>query len=67
MATHRPSSSVFAHADPVQGPARRTVTGIVQITRPEQAGAFDGMDFSPEGIAKRSEQGYAETARALAA
>jgi predicted acylesterase/phospholipase RssA len=40
---------------------------IVQITRPEQAGAFDGMDFSPEGIAKRSEQGYAETARALAA
>jgi NTE family protein len=40
---------------------------IVQITRPEQAGPFDGMDFSREGIRARSEQGYAETARALAA
>jgi predicted acylesterase/phospholipase RssA len=40
---------------------------IVEITRPEQAGEFDGMDFSPEGIKSRADQGYAETARQLAA
>ena len=40
---------------------------IVAITRPQQAGDFDGMDFSPAGIAARSEEGYAQTARALAA
>ena len=40
---------------------------IVEITRPEQAGEFDGMDFSPEGIKARSDEGYAETDRKLAA
>jgi predicted acylesterase/phospholipase RssA len=40
---------------------------VVEITRPEQAGEFDGMDFSPEGIKARADAGYAETARQLAA
>jgi predicted acylesterase/phospholipase RssA len=38
---------------------------IVEITRPEQAGEFDGMDFSPEGIKARSDEGYAQTDRTL--
>ena len=39
--------------------------GIVAITRPEQAGGFDGSDFSAETIARRAAEGYAEAARAL--
>jgi predicted acylesterase/phospholipase RssA len=40
---------------------------IVEITRTEQAGQFDGMDFSPEGIRTRAAQGYEATVKALAA
>ncbi len=40
---------------------------IVAITRPQLAGTFDGMDFSPDGIQARSVEGYEQTARALAA
>jgi predicted acylesterase/phospholipase RssA len=40
---------------------------VVEITRPQQAGEFDGMDFSPEGIKARSDEGYAQTDRELAA
>ncbi|HTO84131.1 MAG TPA: patatin-like phospholipase family protein [Methylomirabilota bacterium] len=42
------------------------VPRIVPITRPEQAGGFDGSDFSPETIRKRADEGYAATDRALA-
>jgi predicted acylesterase/phospholipase RssA len=42
------------------------VPHIVAITRPEQAGTFDGTDFSPEAIAKRAAEGYACAERALA-
>ena len=38
---------------------------VVQITRPEQAGPYDGMDFSPEGIEARAAEGYAQTDAAL--
>jgi predicted acylesterase/phospholipase RssA len=40
---------------------------VIQITREQEAGGFDGMDFSPDGIRARSAQGYAATERALAA
>jgi predicted acylesterase/phospholipase RssA len=40
---------------------------IVEITRPIQAGEFDGMDFSPDGIRLRAHQGYEETDKRLAA
>ena len=39
---------------------------IVAITRPEQAGGFDGNDFSPAAIAARAAEGYAQTEKALA-
>jgi NTE family protein len=38
---------------------------IISITRPEQAGGFDGSDFSPETIQKRADEGYAQTKQAL--
>ncbi|MDR3506415.1 MAG: patatin-like phospholipase family protein [Caulobacteraceae bacterium] len=38
---------------------------VVEITRPEQAGAFDGMDFSPAGIMARADEGYAQADAAL--
>ncbi|HEY2658604.1 MAG TPA: patatin-like phospholipase family protein [Caulobacteraceae bacterium] len=38
---------------------------IVDITRPEQAGAYDGMDFSPATIGARADEGYAQTDIAL--
>ncbi len=38
---------------------------IVDITRPEQAGAYDGMDFSPATIEARAAEGYAQTDIAL--
>ena len=41
------------------------VPRVVAITRPEQAGGFDGSDFSAEAIARRAAEGYAEAARAL--
>jgi NTE family protein len=41
------------------------VPRIVPITRPEQAGGFDGSDFSAETIGKRADEGYAQTAEAL--
>jgi NTE family protein len=41
------------------------VPRIISITRPEQAGGFDGSDFSPETIQKRADEGYAQTKRAL--
>lgn len=41
------------------------VPRIVAITRPEQAGGFDGSDFSSEAIRRRAEEGYAETDAAL--
>ena len=41
------------------------VPRIVAITRPEQAGGFDGSDFSAETIGLRADEGYAQTAEAL--
>jgi predicted acylesterase/phospholipase RssA len=43
------------------------VPRIVAITRPEQAGTFDGTGFSPEAIERRAAEGYACAERALAA
>jgi NTE family protein len=43
------------------------VPRIVAVTRPEQAGGFDGNDFSPAAIAQRAAEGYAQTEKALAA
>jgi predicted acylesterase/phospholipase RssA len=43
------------------------VPHIVAITRPEQAGTFDGTDFAPEALARRAAEGYACAERALAA
>ena len=42
------------------------VPRITAITRPEQAGAFDGNDFSPAAIAARAAEGWAQTDKALA-
>ncbi|MGA2043164.1 MAG: patatin-like phospholipase family protein [Roseiarcus sp.] len=42
------------------------VPRIVAITRPEQAGGFDGNDFSPAAIAERAAEGWAQTEKALA-
>ncbi|MGO8915712.1 MAG: patatin-like phospholipase family protein [Stellaceae bacterium] len=43
------------------------VPRIIPITRPQQAGGFDGSDFSPEAIKQRADEGYAQTNRALGA
>jgi len=43
------------------------VPRIVAITRPGRAGGFDGSDFSAATIGRRAEEGYAQTAQALAA
>ena len=56
-----PASKAVARRAYVRAPR------IVAITRPRQAGEFDGMDFSAAGIAARSDEGYVQTARALAA
>jgi predicted acylesterase/phospholipase RssA len=43
------------------------VPKIVPITRDDQAGGFDGSDFSPAAIKRRAEEGYAATETALRA
>jgi NTE family protein len=42
------------------------VPRIVPITRVEQVGTLDGIDFSPETIKQRADEGYAQTKKALA-
>lgn len=43
------------------------VPRIIDITRPDMIGGFDGSDFSPETIEARADEGYAQTAKALRA
>jgi len=41
------------------------VPKVVNITRPQEAGTFDGSDFSAEAIARRAEEGFQCADRAL--
>ena len=38
---------------------------VIAIARPEAVGTYDGLDFSPETIAARADEGYAQAHAAL--